>query len=59
MWRCPGMETTFEPIFSLNRTLNPDFPMDLSLTPRQVADFHRDGYVIARRFFNDEETDRL
>ena len=33
--------------------------MNLSLTPRQVADFHRDGYVIARRFFNDEETDRL
>ena len=33
--------------------------MDLSLTPRQVADFHRDGYVIARRFFNEEETDRL
>jgi len=33
--------------------------MDLSLTPRQVADFHRDGYVIARSFFNKEETDRL
>lgn len=29
------------------------------LTPRQVADFHRDGYVIARRFFNEEETQRL
>lgn len=35
------------------------FPMNLSLTSRQVADFHRDGYVIARRFFNEAETERL
>ncbi len=29
------------------------------LTSQQVADFHRDGYVIARQFFSREETDRL
>jgi len=29
------------------------------LTSQQVADFQRDGYVIARQFFNAEETERL
>ena len=29
------------------------------LTARQVADYQRDGYVIARRFFNSDEINRL
>ncbi|MBC7891211.1 MAG: phytanoyl-CoA dioxygenase family protein [Sphingobacteriaceae bacterium] len=29
------------------------------LTSQQVADFQRDGYVIARQFFNRDETERL
>jgi ectoine hydroxylase-related dioxygenase (phytanoyl-CoA dioxygenase family) len=29
------------------------------LTPEQIADFHRDGYVIARQFFSSAETDKL
>ncbi len=29
------------------------------LTSQQVADFQRDGYVIAKQFFNAEETERL
>lgn len=29
------------------------------LSPQQVADFHRDGYVIARQFFNTDEIDKL
>ncbi|MCF2950254.1 phytanoyl-CoA dioxygenase family protein [Paraglaciecola aquimarina] len=29
------------------------------LTPEQVKDFHRDGYVIARGFYNEAEIDRL
>jgi hypothetical protein len=31
----------------------------MQLTSEQVADFHRDGYVIARSFFTTPETDRL
>jgi ectoine hydroxylase-related dioxygenase (phytanoyl-CoA dioxygenase family) len=29
------------------------------LSPQQIADFHRDGYVIARSFFNKAEIDKL
>ncbi len=29
------------------------------LSPEQVADYHRDGYVIVRQFFNAAETDKL
>ena len=30
-----------------------------TLSPQQVADFHRDGYVIVKNFFSKEEIDKL
>jgi phytanoyl-CoA hydroxylase len=31
----------------------------MALTPKQVADFQREGYVIVRNFFSDAEIARL
>lgn len=32
---------------------------NIQLTPEQIAAFHKDGYVIARGYFNEEEVSRL
>ena len=32
---------------------------NITLTEQQIADFHRDGYVIARGYYSLEEIDRL
>jgi ectoine hydroxylase-related dioxygenase (phytanoyl-CoA dioxygenase family) len=32
---------------------------DFQLTPQQIADYHRDGYLIVKRFLSREEIDKL
>jgi phytanoyl-CoA hydroxylase len=32
---------------------------DFQLTPHQIADYHRDGYLIVRNFLSEAETDKL